>query len=537
MPTRPSCSTESGMLDFSLPKADPALQHSAETRPKAVAAWLGRLPYASPADAAQQLVTALYALNRHALGADDRHALLALYRPVIVRVAAGLETLLAESGVPPSAQQRLIGALLRELQRERSLGYKQLLQALTDQRFGRPNPRRLAEFTAQVAVALRDMQTASFLTYTPPPAGLWQDLHQLHGYAQVANVAELPTDGVPTASLSYRQALLIALADPPHMSPAELAHTLLYLDRFAGLAVLTDGPVAGHLGFPVPTAGDIAPPHPAAGAQAGGLWLDTDALCRHVHQTAVRLRKGETPEQVDLPPGMDHALSLALCKRLRKKWGATAQRAYKRYVTPPDRTVQVVAGVSAIHRLLEPVPYARQVEPDEADSLPIHDVQAGFAPAVAVNATVWSVTNDSAAGVALAGTPDAPLNLKVGDPLALHADAATGWSLGTIRWIRMRDARQVELGVERLSPQIQPVWARPLRGHPKASPEPALFLPGLPALKQKDRLLLPRHLYQTGMDAEVLHAPHQYTLSFGRLLEHSPGFDLIDFTVFAGKQP
>jgi cyclic-di-GMP-binding protein len=520
------------MLAFSLPQADPAVQDTVETRPKTLAAWLDRLPYASPPDAAQQLVAALYALNRHPLGADERHALLTLYRPVIVRVAASLETLLAESGVPPYAQQRQIGTLLRDLQSERSLGYKHLLMALTDQRFGRPNLRRLAEFTAQATVALRDMQTASFLTYTPPPAGLWQELHQLHAYAQVMNVAELPTDGVPTVSLSYRQALLIALADPPHLSPVELAHTRLYLDRFAALAVLTTGPVADHLGFPVSTEGDTPPTHVAAGRGPGGLWLDTDTLCRHVHETAVRLRKGETPEQLDLPPGI-HTLSLTLCKRLLKEWGSTAQRTYKRYPTAPDSTMQIVAGVSAIHRLLEQVPCADQAEPDE--SLPIHDVQGMFASPTVVNATVWSVTNDSAAGVALTGAPDAPLNLKVGDPLALLADTAVGWALGAIRWILMRDARRVELGVERLSPQIQPVWVRPLRGHRKASPEPALFLPGLAALKQTDRLLLPRHLYESGMDAEVLHAPRHYTLSFGRLLEHTPGFDLIDFSLIADE--
>jgi hypothetical protein len=158
-----------------------------------------------------------------------------------------------------------------------------------------------------------------------------------------------------------------------------------------------------------------------------------------------------------------------------------------------------------------------------------------YAGQVAVNATDWTVSNDSAAGLALSGTPDAPLNLKVGDPLALRADQAASWSLGVIRWVRMRDAREVELGVERLSPQIQPVWVRPMRGHRKASPEPALFVPGLDALKQNDRLLLPRHLYQIGMDAEVLHAAHQYTLTFGRRLEHTPGFDLIDFTLIADE--
>jgi hypothetical protein len=81
------------------------------------------------------------------------------------------------------------------------------------------------------------------------------------------------------------------------------------------------------------------------------------------------------------------------------------------------------------------------------------------------------------------------------------------------------------------------VWVRPLRGRRKASPEPALLVPGLDTLKQNDRLLLPRHLYQTGMDAELWHAPHQYTLTFGRCLEHTPNFDLIDFTIFASEQP
>jgi len=521
------------MLDFSVPDTDATAGHTVETRPKAVAAWLDRLPYADPAATARQLFAALHALNRHPLSADDRHALLAQYRPAVARAAASLEAQLADFSVPPNAQQRQVGALLRDLRLEHSIGYKHLLRALDDQRFGRPNARRLAEFTARLATALRDVQVASFLTYTPPPTGLWQDLHQLHAYAQVSNVAELPTDGVPTTNLAYRQALLLALADPPRMSPAELDHTRLYLDRYAALAVLTYGAVPGHLGFPVPREGDVPPAHAAAGASPGSQWLDTDALCRHVHETGVRLRKGETPEQVDLPPGMDRSLTLSLLKKLLKEWGTQAQRTYKRYAPAPGSTVWVVAGVSAIHRLLEQLPNADQGTQDDPDSLAIHDVRGMSAAPVTVNATVWTVTNESASGFALSAAPDAPLNLKAGDPLALHAGHDTGWSVGVIRWIRMRDVRQIDLGVERLSPQVKPIWVRPLRGPRQSNPEPALFLPGLAALKQTDRLLLPRHLYQPGMDAEVLDASRQTVLTFGRLLEYTPGFDLADFTLIA----
>ena len=89
------------MLTLSVPSLDPAFPHPAETRPKALSAWLARLPYASPMETAQQLVTALYALNRRPLDETVRATLLALYRPVVARVGASLETLLAESGVPP----------------------------------------------------------------------------------------------------------------------------------------------------------------------------------------------------------------------------------------------------------------------------------------------------------------------------------------------------------------------------------------------------------------------------------------------------
>lgn len=524
------------MLTLNVPGAGPVPQQPVETRPKAVAEWLERLSFASPADTGRQLANALYSLNRHALGADDRHALLALYRPVVERVAASLETQFADSGVPPHAQQKQTGALLRELQIELGIGYKQLLLAMANRRFGRASPKRTAEVSARLLAALRDIQTACHLTYTPIPVGLWQEMHQIHAFALASNLADNAVDGAASPSLAYSQALLIALANPPHMSYAELVHTRLYLDQFAALTMLTSVPVASHCGFPIQADGDAPPSHFAASQPHDGLWLDTDALCRHLHETVLRLRSGETPHRIGLPAGMESELSLTLCKRLIKQWSTGAQRAFKRYATP-DSTVQMVAGVSAIHRLLEMVPQATQFQQDETDSLLINDADPLFAAPVAVNATQWAVSNDSASGLALCGTPDAPLNLKVGDPLAMRADDATVWSLSVIRWIRMLDAGQIELGVERLSPQVQPVWVSLLRGPRKASPEAALFVPGLAALKQKDRLLLPRHLYGIGMDANVWHPPHQYALTFGRLLEHTPSFDLIDFTIFADEQP
>ena len=506
------------MLAFNLPGPDSVLKQSVETRPKAVALWLDRLPFASPADVAQQLLVALCALNRHALAEDDRDALLALYRPAVLRASASLETRLAESGVPPHAHQRQAGTLLRELHTEHAIGYKQVLLGLTQRRFGRSAARRAPGVACHLQTALRDLQMACALTYTPYPAGMWKDLHQVQTYLEQTSLADTATEDTPAPSLPYRQTLLIALADPLRMTPPELMHMRLYLDRFASLATLVPAPVPGHHGFAVPTEGDVAPSHLAADMPPGR-WLDTDALCRHLHETAIRLRGGESLRRIGLPNEMDADLTQRLCVRLLKAWSSGVQRAFRRFASPGSG-VQMVAGVSAIHRLLEQSP-----PPGSA---------AQAAPVI-VNATQWTVSNDSAAGLALNGTPDAPLNLKVGDPLAVRGDDAEDWALGVIRWIVMRDARRVELGVERLSPQIQPVWVQPLRGRRKTAPEPALFVPGMATLQQKDRLLLPRHLYHIGMDADVWHAPHQHTLTFGRRVEQTPSFDLIEYSIFSDE--
>ena len=524
------------MLTLNVPQTNNSvLQHQVETRPKVTTEWLARLPFANPIETAQQLVMALYTLNRMPLDEDDRGALLALYRPVVARAASSLETLLSESGVPPHPQQRQAGALLGELHAEHSIGYKHQLRSLTTRRFGRSQIKHIAEVTAHLLAALRDVQLACYLTYSPVPEGLWREMHEIYKLTKTNGMADKLVNDAQPADQVYSQALLLALSDPPHMSRAELTHIQLYLDAFGKLAVLGDAPTSANPhGFVIETSSDRAPGAQSASLEAGDLWLDVEVLCRHLHETAVRLRTGDTPRRIGLPTGMESETSQTLAKRLLKLWRPGAHRAFKRYPAPGS-AMQVVAGVSAIHRLLELVPQAAEFSKPFDETLPERDGLPQFAAPAAVNASHWTVSNDSAAGLALTGTPDTPLNLKVGDAMALRAEDSAMWSLAVIRWIKMLDARQVELGVERLSPQVQPVWVRPLRGHRKASPEPGLFVPGLPGLRQPDRLLLPSHIYQIGMDAEVWHSPRQYTITFGRRAEFSPSFDLIEFTVFTAE--
>lgn len=508
------------MPNLTLPGTDAVLQQKVETRPRAVAEWLDRLPYASPVQVAQQLAMALYALNRHALDGDDRAALLALYRPVVARIAASLEIQIADAGLPLAPAQRQAGTLLRELQIELGTGYKHVLQALANRRIVRASGKRVAAVAARVLGAHFDVQFACHLTRTTPPAGLWREIHQIYAYAQAAGAAELAVDDAPTPAAAYCRAVLLARADPPHMSHAELLHARRYLEKYAGRATIAAAPIGGQPGFSVPIDGDVAP-SPATPAPAReSLWLDTSVLCQHLQAVQLHLRTGDTPRKIRLPEGMEAETTQILCTHLLRQWCAGTQRAFRRH-TPAAAAMTVVAGLGAIHRLLGPgaAPAADPAAPPVAAPTP-------------VTPTRWTILNDSAAGLALAGTPGAPLNLRVGDALALQAEDAAEWSLGVIRWLRMRDTQTVEFGVERLSPRVEAVWVRPLRGHRATRAEAALFVPGIAAMQQADRLMLPRHLYQLGIEAEVTHGPRSYDIVFGKRIDPTPGFDLIDFSIF-----
>lgn len=517
------------MPTLDVPPPDPTLPpHTIDTRPKATQDWLARLPFATPVDAAQQVVIALSSLNRIALDEDRRLALLALYRPAVARAGASLEELLLEAGVPPAPQQRQAGTLLRELRLEHAIGWKHVLRVLSGRRFGRSQIRHIGEVTAHLLAALHDVQFSCHLTYSPMPEHFWLELHDTYQLARGNGLSAKTLHDAPPADLAYTQSLLLELADPPHMSRVELAHIKLYLQQFARLATLGAPPAtpAGAIGFAVETHADHGPgSHQAPAGYT--LWLDTEAICRHVHEVGVRLRTGDTPRRIGLPPGTHSEPSLALSRHLAKLWRPGSERAFKRYPAP-GQGVEVVAGVRTIHRLLDaarPQPAAATA----ADLARAADAVSGNVPAIAASA--WSLSNDSAAGLALRGTPDLPLNLKVGDALAVRTEDAAAWSLGVIRWIKMLDAREVELGVERLAPAIEPVRVRPLKGRRQASAEPALFVPGAPALRQPDRLLLPSHVYQKGMQAEVRHAARVATVTLDHRAEHTPSFDLIDFTV------
>ena len=519
------------MLKLTVPGLGAPPSDAVETRPKWVRAWLERLPFAHPTEAARQLTARLAEMNRTPLNEAARYRCLALMHPVIMRLAAGLEPLLAESGLPPSRNSRQAGELLRESWLELGYGYKRVLLSLIGKRSVLGGGQRFVDVTTRLLLVMRNLQFACYQTYTPPPRGLWREMHHLHLFAHDAGFADKPAaeNGV-SASLVYRQALLMALADPHRLEPEALLQTRRYLKKHATLARLTERQdPCGDKCFLILCDADSPSGAATAAPPQRAFGLRTDRLCQHLIEAEEMLTTGDSPRSLGLPDGLSGDFGRNLLQRLQKSWGGRLPRAYRRH-PGAAASLRLVAGVTAVHRML-----VNQGTPEDTENpgtLTITGVDSGLATAPAPQASTWHLVNDSAGGLALTTRTEAPLNLKIGDPLALQENTPGNWSLGVIRWIRMGEDQQMEMGVERLSPQIEPVWIRPVRKRRLDRAEPALLVHGVPAQKRRDCLLLPRDLYRDSRDAELLHAQQLDCISFGRRLEQSPSYELVEFSRF-----
>jgi hypothetical protein len=302
------------------------------------------------------------------------------------------------------------------------------------------------------------------------------------------------------------------------------------VERFAALAELRSGlDSPGPMRFFIHRDASQSAEQSFADDPRSGLWLHTEQLCQQLRNSAERLASGDPPRVLGLPEGMHGESGQALLQRLRLNWRQRSARNYRR--TPASAaTLRLVAGVNAVHRLL--LDQGSPAATPEPEPTEIHISDPAPVTAGPARTSTWELVNDSAGGVALAGTPELPHSLNIGDPLALQ-EAATGhWSLGVIRWIRVHDAREIEMGVERLSPRVEPVWIRPVRRRQLTRPQPALLLRGVPAQRRRDCLMLPPQVYRGARDVELLHDQQLDCVSFGPRLERSPSYDLVEFSRF-----
>jgi hypothetical protein len=515
-------------LTLTVPTPDSVEDLTVETRPKHLKEWLDDLPLTNLTEVCRTLDDEIGALNRQKVAMENRLKLLELYRNVILKLLPAMEEQYVAARLPQPGKNRQMSEQARQLLAELANGYKIILLDYQNARI------TLGKGKFALTAAQRAMSTLSrilmicYQTYAPAPSGIWFEIHQIFRFAieqDIANENIADEERESNVNLIYKQTLLLALSDPYHLSPGEVATIHSYLAMFGGLAQLQAFAQTGNpIGLFLAQTHSDKPPKPLPQDlnevdNRSDVLLNTLELAHALHHHIERLNAGESPKNMRLPDAARETNYRDLLKRLLKRWSAAPKRVFSR--TQNISSTQVCIGLPSLHHFLGGL--ASDASTDLSFVRPAEDQR--------FISGKWLVINESASGLALSGAFEPLPQIRPGDIIGLKAEGANKWHVGAVRWVKSDKTGHLEIGAQLVAPKADPARIKPSIAGPAETFQAALLVPEIPLLKQPETLIALRGTF--GPQRELLLELAGNTTQAVRavkLVEQTAGYERFEFS-------
>jgi hypothetical protein len=526
-------------LHLSVPAIEEKPLIPAETRPRIVQSLLAIAPVGHPSAAVQNLLKPLSLLNRQAVRSDARLKLLEIYRPVALNIAQELSAQYCGRALPLPESAAEAAENARALLTELAYGYKLAILEHASRVFAIGGGKTLSMLIQRAIHALDQLLLVSYYTYTSAPEGVWSEIHRLYLHAAQHGVhdAEVPDLGIKSSvSLAYKQALLLALANPQRLVSADVDSVRDYLARFGHLAQLKpfamlENP-AGVFLVRLKSDDPAIPlsKHKGETDMRADILLITVELARQVDTHLTGLQENVPPGKLGLPEKASEQHYRDLLVHLLKYWALAPKRTFSRLAK--NESVNLCVGLATVHYFLNgEIAYsATRDQSEEAKiSLDFTGSSVDIGGVHQYDTARWLVNNESAGGMALSKFPGAPSALHVGELLGMRSDRSSQWALGVVRWAGSGDSGDLEIGVQMLAPSARAVT---VRAEGEGAFERALLLPELLPLKQSATLVTTCGTYQPGrvLEVETEAGDTSMRVLATRLLECTNSFERFQFT-------
>lgn len=507
---------------------------TAETRSQRLFEFIEKLPLANPKLAASMLLDEMEILNRQKVASDARLRALEIYRPCLVRIAETLAANYCTATLPLPAEAKEYAAAAELLWLELGYGYKLSLIDQQGKLFSLGGNKTNALILQRAIESLGKLAMVYYQTYVTPPDSLWQDLHQLYMHAVQESLLDIEVEKddlkKTTVNLTYKQALLMSLADPQHLPANDIQLIADYIERHARFTDLKSiGKPENPAGIFIVRLDSDKPPipyikHAKEGDPKSDILLVTIDLARLIHKHLKLLQAGESPADHGLPEGATDPRYLDMLAYLIKHWGVIPKRVFNR--SRKNDAVELTAGVAATHYFINgqrifqaPDSFSNVTEitshASSSSSKPKH-----------FKTSRWQALNISAGGMALKKFPISDATLRVGDILGVKSGSDQAWSLAILRWAS-NDNQQLEIGTQLVAPSAEPIAVKlPSRD----AFEPALLLPEIPALKQPASIIADCGCYGPARVLELHQGDRTLKILLTKLVDRTGSFERFQFS-------
>ena len=538
------------LFGLHVPCAGPSGALDPDVRPKAVAQWLSQLPLADPNQSAGRIAALLGRANTIALSPGQRFRMAESLRQPTLPLVDALIREATRRGLPVAERTLPLADLARTVLNTLADAYKLVVVDSLPPR-GRTDQDRLAHASQRALGALQRLLLLDYHLYAPATPGCWRELHRLsalaqtYGFEPYSVVDPLQPGGRDSVGLAYRSALLLALANPYRLRPAELRALRPLVQRYAaGVKLQPPGEVAA---FCMARDSDSPPGSAPASAAAVGISLDG----------VIAAAQGDLRQQND-----------DLLARLLQGWSRPARRQYSR--APHHVQVRVVFGLGALNWILDrdsadtERPSRRPPEAPKAAALELLAAPPGdfsaqqswdcdnsrhFAATlrtstvarrsertVALPEPVYrehnlATVDTSAQGYCLLWEDSGPAPAKVGELLGLWNMPTGQWTVGVVRWLQYLRRRGIKMGVEMIAPRAEPACIRR-----SDRDDAVLHLPAMTALGKPATVLTASGEYRIGNSVRMSAGGHTLRVRLTEALEVNRSFMRFGYTVI-GEAP
>lgn len=568
-------------MDFSQRQLNKPGPGAFDTRPAAVKKWLEELPLGHVGEAARRLYAVLREVNELDIDVHHRFEFLEQVTTPLDTVIRALKQHYVGAAFPLDEKSIKVAQLTTELMAAMVNGY-QLVMMQSDkvhwlrqrrwEKIWATALHRMFHYFSGILCNYRLLNLAN-------PPGIWLKLHRAYRLLEENGMLDtgvsLVGQGAGTTTLGheYKRLLLMSVLATNRLRPAQLEEMQRCLDKWSPLLVFRQPPgefdCQDH--YCIDLDRDL-PPVPLWRLQRAGQVnlasvrrLEVDKLVNTL-ESALQTG-GEAAALVEVPQlGRVQRTTLTVAL---ESWRQPPERQQTRQVAAGRK--HVVFGLGQVHCLLQAVSGGGAVPgaavPAAAEPAGLQDWQVaqvdksrprqkswGFMGDRDTNVDVWDMvytqqqtvakswtevqvsrsyrmveaeqTDQSSGGIGLYFPGGQLDKVKDGDLLAYNnSDQVSDWSVGMVRWMRMKSGSKMEMGVKQLLERVVPATLRVQQGKQLSDPIECL----LGHEHEQLRIILPHLASLAHKPLVLISGGKEASIRLQEALEVAPHFSLYHF--------
>ena len=216
-----------------------------------VSQWVTELPTANPSLATRLFYDFIIGLNTVEMPIQQRLDVLEILRPHFLIIESYLRSRLILSGFPKGENEQKILSLIVSIEKQFTIGYWIVVRKLTRRDVGWFQAKSTALAIQRTIKGLSSVVVTHYMMFLPVPDWVWIDLHSLYKLSvkikkettKVADETSL-AGKVSTSEDSYKQVLLLSLADPSGLMQKEVQQVYDFIGKVSGNVRIEKNPVS-----------------------------------------------------------------------------------------------------------------------------------------------------------------------------------------------------------------------------------------------------------------------------------------------------